>query len=97
MRSSILLVTLLSAADAFQTPAPQKQRCSPLFMGRAAAVRAKTKGKTDGIKAKTNGYYGKKIIMAVKTGGSADPDGNTMLRDVIKAAKSNSVPVEVSI
>jgi len=66
-------------------------------MGRAAAVRAKTKGKTDGIKAKTNGYYGKKIIMAVKTGGSADPDGNTMLRDVIKAAKSNSVPVEVSI
>jgi hypothetical protein len=72
------------------------RRLGPLFMGRAAAVRAKTKGKMDGLKAKTNGYYGKRIIMAVKVGGSADPEANTMLRDVIRAAKTNSVPVDVS-
>ena len=42
-------------------------------MGRAAAVRAATKSKTDAKKAKVNGLYGKKIIMAVKEGGSPDP------------------------
>lgn len=63
-------------------------------MGRAAAVRANTKSKTDAAKAKTNGFYGKKLIMAVKQGGSPDPEANTMLRDVIKAAKSNNVPVD---
>ena len=68
----------------------------PLFMGRAAAVRANTKSKTDAAKAKTNGFYGKKLIMAVKQGGSPDPEANTMLRDVIKAAKANNVPVDVS-
>lgn len=68
----------------------------PLFMGRAAAVRAATKSKTDAKKAKTNAVYGKKIIMAVKTGGSPDPDANRMLADVIKQAKANSVPVDVS-
>lgn len=65
-------------------------------MGRAAAVRANTKSKTDAAKAKTNGFYGKKLIMAVKQGGSPDPEANTMLRDVIKAAKANNVPVDVS-
>ena len=38
-------------------------RLSPLCMGRAAAVREKTKSKTDAKKAKTNAIYGKKIIM----------------------------------
>jgi len=33
-------------------------RMSPLMMGRAAAVRAATKGKTDAAKAKLNGRYG---------------------------------------
>jgi len=65
-------------------------------MGRAAAVRAATKGKTDAKKAKVNGYYGKKIIMAVKAGGSADPQANRQLGEVIKAAKQNSVPADVS-
>ena len=37
-----------------------------VFMGRAAAVRAKTKERTDGAKAKKNNIYAKKIIM-VKT------------------------------
>lgn len=65
-----------------------------LFMGRAAAVRAATKGKTDAKKAKTNAVYGKKIIMAVKQGGSPDPNANRQLDMIIKAAKQNSVPVD---
>ncbi len=68
-------------------------RLSPLFMGRAAAVRAATKSKTDAKKAKTNALYGKKIIMAVKQGGP-DPDANRTLGELIKAAKANSVPVD---
>lgn len=67
---------------------------SPLFMGRAAAVRASTKGKTDAKKAKVNAYYGKKIIMAVKQGGSPDPIANRQLGELIKAAKNNSVPMD---
>jgi len=63
-------------------------------MGRAAAVRAKTKGKTDANKAKTNANFGKKIILAVKSGGSPDPVANRQLADIIKQAKSNNVPAE---
>lgn len=69
-------------------------RLSPRFMGRAAAVRAATKGKTDAKKAKVNAYYGKKIIMAVKQGGSPDPVANRQLAELIKAAKNNSVPMD---
>jgi hypothetical protein len=65
-------------------------------MGRAAAVRAATKSKTDARKAKINAVFGKRIIMAVKSGGSPDPVANRALADVIKHAKANSVPVEVS-
>lgn len=63
-------------------------------MGRAAAVRAATKSKTDAKKAKTNAFYGKKIIMAVKQGGSPDPNANRQLYDLIKQAKANSVPMD---
>jgi len=62
-------------------------------MGRAAAVRAATKAKTDSKKAKVNAFYGKKIIMAVKQGGP-DPNGNRQLAELIKQAKANSVPVD---
>eukprot|EP00527_Entomoneis_sp_CCMP2396_P005436 CAMPEP_0198140898 /NCGR_PEP_ID=MMETSP1443-20131203/3987_1 /TAXON_ID=186043 /ORGANISM="Entomoneis sp., Strain CCMP2396" /LENGTH=290 /DNA_ID=CAMNT_0043803469 /DNA_START=77 /DNA_END=949 /DNA_ORIENTATION=+ len=65
-----------------------------LFMGRAAAVREKTKSKTDGKKAKVNAVFGKRIIMAVKQGGSADTNANRMLADIVKQAKANSVPVD---
>lgn len=71
-------------------------RLSPLFMGRAAAVRAATKSKTDSKKAKTNAVFGKRIIMAVKQGGGPDPESNRMLADVIKQAKANNVPIDVS-
>jgi transcriptional/translational regulatory protein YebC/TACO1 len=63
-------------------------------MGRAAAVRAATKAKTDMKKAKTNALFGKKIIMAVKEGGSPDPNANRKLADIMKQAKANSVPVD---
>ncbi|GAX20223.1 hypothetical protein FisN_12Hh070 [Fistulifera solaris] len=63
-------------------------------MGRAAAVRASTKAKTDLRKAKTNAIFGKKIIMAVKQGGSPDPNANRALADVMKQAKAQSVPVD---
>jgi transcriptional/translational regulatory protein YebC/TACO1 len=65
-------------------------------MGRAAAVRAKTKSKTDMIKTKTNAAYGKKIIMAVKNGGSPDPSANGSLAKMIREAKAHNVPVDVS-
>jgi len=69
-------------------------RTSPLFMGRAAAVRANTKAKTDLKKAKTNAIFGKKIIMSVKQGGSASTDSNRALAEVVKQAKANNVPVD---
>eukprot|EP00523_Entomoneis_sp_CCMP467_P005979 CAMPEP_0168735154 /NCGR_PEP_ID=MMETSP0724-20121128/9184_1 /TAXON_ID=265536 /ORGANISM="Amphiprora sp., Strain CCMP467" /LENGTH=291 /DNA_ID=CAMNT_0008782283 /DNA_START=40 /DNA_END=915 /DNA_ORIENTATION=- len=73
---------------------PSLRESLALFMGRAAAVRASTKAKTDAKKAKTNAVYGKKIIMAVKQGGSDDPNANRLLGDLIKQAKANSVPVD---
>lgn len=93
--SAVLIVVNVAGFTPPTNPQVQQQRCpSPLFMGRAAAVRAATKGKTDAKKAKINAVYGKKLIMAVKQGGSPDPNANRMLADVIKQAKSNSVPVD---
>lgn len=46
----------------------QNYRKSALFMGRAAAVRANTKAKTDAAKAKNNGRFAKKIIIACRAG-----------------------------
>lgn len=71
-----------------------RRRLAPLYMGRAAAVRAATKAKTDGKKAKTNAIFGKRIIMAVKEGGSPDPNANRALADVIKQARASSVPID---
>lgn len=94
------LFLLASSASAFSLVQPRScntrthsSNLSPLFMGRAAAVRAATKGKTDAKKAKVNALYGKKIIMAVKQSGP-DPNANRALGELIKAAKSNSVPVD---
>eukprot|EP01038_Epipyxis_sp_PR26KG_P004436 gene4436-6275_t len=63
-------------------------------MGRAAAVRAATKARTDGAKAKNNGRFAKKIIMAVKAGG-ADPEKNRLLGQIIAEAKAANVPKEI--
>jgi len=94
--------TAFSPLSGISTPSTLQQQhasrttSSPLFMGRAAAVREKTKGKTDLKKAKTNAIFGKRIIMAVKAGGSASTDANRALAEIIKQAKANNVPVDVS-
>ena len=107
MLKSLLVWSLLfSQATSFSvtpsvinSPLTQQQRTtalSPLGMGRAAAVREKTKGKTDLRKTKTNAIFGKRIIMAVKQGGSPEPTANTLLANIIRLAKNNNVPVDVS-
>mmetsp|Transcript_9902 Transcript_9902/g.23888 ORF Transcript_9902/g.23888 Transcript_9902/m.23888 type:complete len:284 (+) Transcript_9902:126-977(+) len=97
------LTTLLSSTAAFSPlsgvpssplAAEHASRVGPLFMGRAAAVRAATKSKTDAKKAKTNAVFGKRITMAVKQGGSASTDSNRQLAEVVKQAKANNVPVD---
>ena len=105
LQQGMAFTSLLQQRSAVPTqvrPEQQQQQkregivSTALFMGRAAAVRAATKSKTDAKKAKTNAVFGKKIIMAVKAGGSPDPVANKKLGDIIKQAKANSVPVEVS-
>lgn len=96
--SAAVLLLSFGHVSSFSITTPSSTstcRGSPLFMGRAAAVREKTKSKTDAKKAKVNALYGKKIIMAVKQGGP-DPDANRALGELIKQAKTNSVPVDVS-
>lgn len=74
IRSIFVLALALSGVAAFSvSPLTSRKSVeqrsspvSPLFMGRAAAVRAATKSKTDAKKAKTNAVFGKRIIMAVK-------------------------------
>lgn len=63
-------------------------------MGRAAAVRAATKARTDGAKAKNNNIYAKKIIIACKAGG-VDPTSNRVLASTIAEAKAANVPNDV--
>jgi YebC/PmpR family DNA-binding regulatory protein len=99
--TSILRQAVLQSCDRTSDTAVGQQeysaafpRLSPLFMGRAAAVREKTKSKTDGKKAKTNGIFGKKIIQAVKQGGSPDPNANRALAELIRQAKIANVPAD---
>ena len=50
------------------------------------------KEKADGAKAKTFTKIGRELMVAVKEGGSANPDNNSQLRDCILKAKANNVP-----
>lgn len=50
------------------------------------------KGKNDAARAKIFTKIGRELIVAVKEGGSADPNINSKLRDVIAKAKANNVP-----
>lgn len=50
------------------------------------------KEKTDGQKAKIFTKMGREISVAVKEGGSADPNVNSKLKDAIAKAKANNVP-----
>ena len=83
--------SLCTAAPALAVQRAPAARLSPLMMGRAAAVRAATKGKADAAKAKLNARYGKQIQMAVKSGGP-DPVANKALEKLIAQAKSAGVP-----
>lgn len=90
-----MLVVLVAVSHGFnQTPKQTGRSRGALFMGRAAAVRAATKGKADAAKAKNNNIYAKKIIMAVKAGGM-DPEQNKQLERTIRDAKANDVPMDV--
>ena len=50
------------------------------------------KAKTDAQKGKIFTKIGREIAIAVREGGSADPNNNRKLRDVIAKAKANNVP-----
>lgn len=50
------------------------------------------KEKTDGAKAKIFTKIGRELAVAVKEGGSGDPNVNSKLKDVIAKAKANNVP-----
>lgn len=50
------------------------------------------KEKIDGAKAKVFTKIGRELAIAVKTGGSADPNQNSTLKSVIAKAKANNVP-----
>merc|ERR1719199_1577550 len=77
--------SLCTAAPALAVQRAPAARLTPLMMGRAAAVRAATKGKADAAKAKLNARYGKQIQMAVKSGGP-DPVANKALEKLIAQA-----------
>ena len=50
------------------------------------------KEKTDGQKAKVFTKMAREIAMAIKEGGSADPNANSRLKDAIAKAKANNMP-----
>ena len=50
------------------------------------------KGKNDAARAKVFTKIGRELIVAIKTGGSADPNVNSKLRDCIAKAKAANVP-----
>ena len=50
------------------------------------------KEKTDGARAKIFTKIGRELAVAVREGGSADPNSNSKLKDCIAKAKANNVP-----
>lgn len=53
---------------------------------------AKRKGVNDAKKAKIFTKIGREMAIAIKEGGSSNPDNNSKLRDVIAKAKANNMP-----
>ena len=53
---------------------------------------AKRKGANDAKKAKIFTKIGREMAIAIKEGGSNNPDNNAKLRDCIAEAKANNVP-----
>ena len=54
------------------------------------------KEKADGAKAKVFTKYAKEIAVAVKEGGSTNPDTNARLRDAISKAKAEKVLIPLN-
>lgn len=50
------------------------------------------KGKNDAARAKVFTKIGRELMVAIRDGGSADPNVNSKLRDCIAKAKANNVP-----
>ncbi len=50
------------------------------------------KGKNDAARAKVFTKIGRELLVAIRDGGSADPNVNSKLRDCIAKAKANNVP-----
>jgi ribosomal protein L17 len=90
----LIAAVIIPTSDAFTCTQRSDCRRGALFMGRAAAVRAATKAKTDGAKAKNNGRYAKKIITAVRAGGP-DPEQNRLLAQVMAEAQRKNVPKDI--
>lgn len=88
------VIALSVKGFSFSNTVTRQRSAGALFMGRAAAVRAATKAKTDGAKAKNNARFAKKIIMAVKAGGD-NPEKNRALAQVIADSKVANVPKDV--
>lgn len=53
---------------------------------------AKRKGANDAKRAKIFTKIGRELAIAIKEGGSANPDNNSRLRDVVAKAKANNMP-----
>lgn len=53
---------------------------------------AKKKGSTDQARAKVFTKFAREILVAIRNGGSADPNINPKLKDIVAKAKSNNVP-----
>ena len=56
---------------------------------------AKKKGANDAKKAQIFTRIGREMAVAIKAGGSANPEVNTKLKDIIAKAKANNVGGEV--
>ncbi len=63
-------------------------------MGRAFEYRKARKMKRWSAMAKTFSRIGKDIVIAIKEGGSADPEANSKLRAVIQNAKDANMPLD---
>ena len=55
------------------------------------------KGKNDAARAKVFTKIGRELIVAIRDGGSADPNVNSKLRDCIAKAKAANVPIIVAL
>jgi len=76
------------------SPQPRRQRASTVVMGRKFENNKLKMAKTALAYAKKASYIGKKVVIAVKSGGD-DPETNRALASVLREANSLDVPKDV--